>query len=86
MADIDYRELPQGDLRLLGDPIARGLLDSLELARLAYVAADGTPRVIPVGWIWTGDTFVIGTFAKSRKVLRSSPVWKRPAPGWRSSL
>jgi hypothetical protein len=61
-------ELPQGDLRLLADPIATDLLASTELARLAYVAADGTPRVIPVGWLWDGSAFVVATFAASPKV------------------
>lgn len=30
------------------DPVARRLLDSGNPARLAYVARDGTPRVVPV--------------------------------------
>lgn len=37
--------LPQGDVRLLDTDSAQGLLASTELARVAYVAADGTPRV-----------------------------------------
>jgi hypothetical protein len=39
---------PQGDTRLLEDPTARRLLASTELARVAYPAKDGTPRVIPM--------------------------------------
>jgi hypothetical protein len=76
MSDIDYRALPTGDVRLIGDPIARRLLDSLELARVAYIARDGTPRVIPVGWIWTGSELVFATFAGSPKVaaLRRNPA------------
>lgn len=68
--------IPQGDLRLLDDPIARTLLDSTELARLAYVAADGTPRVVPVGWLWVDGQIVFGTFARSPKIaaLRRNPA------------
>src|SRR3954452_2408467 len=67
---------PQGDLRLLDDPVARSLLESPELARLAYTAKDGTPRVIPIGWLWAGGRFVFGTFAKSPKIaaLRRQPA------------
>lgn len=69
-------ELRQGDLRLLDDPIARRLLGSRELARLAYTAKDGTPRVIPIGWLWTGTDFVFATFGGSPKLaaLRRNPA------------
>jgi hypothetical protein len=69
-------ELPQGDLRLLTDPIATDLLGSRELARLGYTALDGTPRVIPIGWLWRDDRFVFGTFAGSPKLaaLRRAPA------------
>jgi PPOX class probable F420-dependent enzyme len=60
--------IPQGDRRLLRDPIAEGLLNSTELAHLAYIAADGTPRVIPVGFLWKGHDLVMATFAGSPKV------------------
>lgn len=73
---ISTAELPQGDVRLLTDPIATDLLDSRELARLAYTAADGTPRVIPVGWLWRDDRFVFGTFAGSPKI---TALRRRPA-------
>lgn len=39
--------LPQGDVRLLGTDVAQRLLSSAELARMAYVARDGTPRASP---------------------------------------
>ena len=35
---------------------------------LAYDAEDGTPRVIPVGFFWTGTGFVISTATTSPKV------------------
>jgi PPOX class probable F420-dependent enzyme len=68
--------LPQGDPRLLDHPVARGLLDSTELARLAYTGRDGAPRVVPVGFVWNGAELVVATFAQSAKVaaLRERPA------------
>jgi hypothetical protein len=65
----------QGDLALINNPVAQRLLASRELARLAYVAKDGTPRVLPMLFHWTGDELVLPTFANSAKVrsLRSDP-------------
>jgi hypothetical protein len=47
---------------------ARELLDSTAAAHLAYVGTDGTPRVIPVGFFWTGEQFVISTATTAPKV------------------
>ena len=63
--------IPQGDIRLLQHPIAQRMLASTELARLAFVGPDGTPRVIPMGWVWNGHEIVMATFARSAK-LRSA--------------
>lgn len=49
-------------------PGARELIESTSAAHLAYVAADGTPRVIPVGFFWTGDELVISTATTAPKV------------------
>lgn len=67
--------LPQGDLGLLDTDAARRLLESPELARLAYVAADGTPRLFPMGYHWNGTELVFATFAGSAKInaLRARP-------------
>jgi nitroimidazol reductase NimA-like FMN-containing flavoprotein (pyridoxamine 5'-phosphate oxidase superfamily) len=51
---------------------ARELLDSTSAAHLAYTAKDGTPRVIPVGFYWTGEQFVISTAATAPKVAALS--------------
>jgi hypothetical protein len=51
---------------------AQELLDSRSAAHLAYTAKDGTPRVIPVGFFWTGDEFVISTATTSPKVAALS--------------
>jgi hypothetical protein len=67
--------LPQGDVRLLEHPVARRLLVSTELARVAYVASDGTPRVYPTLFHWTGEELVMATFAGAAKIpaLRARP-------------
>lgn len=67
----------QGDVALLNDPVAQRLLHSTNPASLAYVWRDGTPRVVPIWFHWTGSEVVIGTPAKAPKVkvLRNnSPV------------
>lgn len=62
----------QGDLALLDDAVAQRLLQSTIPARLAYNWHDGTPRVIPIGFHWTGSEIVLGTFpdAPKMKALR----------------
>jgi len=78
--------LPQGDVRLLGTDLAAGLLASTELARMAYVAKDGTPRVFPMMFHWTGEELVFATFEGARKIraLRARPdvaiTIDRPGP------
>src|SRR5262245_16728322 len=54
--------------RVLGDPVAERLLQSPLLARLAYNGADGAPRVIPIGYLWTGSSFVMCTATVAPKV------------------
>jgi len=47
---------------------AQELLTSTSAAHLAYVGRDGSPRVILVGFFWTGDEFVISTASTAPKV------------------
>jgi hypothetical protein len=54
--------LPQGSLGLLDHEIARRLLGSTIPARVAYIAADGTPRVASTWFHWTGSELVMPTF------------------------
>jgi hypothetical protein len=54
--------LPQGDLRLLETDLARELLGSSIPARLAFVATDGTPRVVPTWFEWNGTEVVMATY------------------------
>jgi uncharacterized pyridoxamine 5'-phosphate oxidase family protein len=44
-------------------------------ARLAYDGIDGTPRVVPIGFLWTGDSVVVATHptAPKFKALRARP-------------
>jgi PPOX class probable F420-dependent enzyme len=58
----------QGDLALLKEPVAQELLQSTIPARLAYCGRDGTPRVLPIWFHWTGDVFVLGTRMAAPKV------------------
>jgi hypothetical protein len=48
--------------------VAKELLASTSAAHLAYTALDETPRVVPVGFFWTGAEFVISTAAIAPKV------------------
>jgi hypothetical protein len=77
-------DLPQGDLRLLETDIAQRLLRSTIPARLAYIATDGTPRVMSTWFVWTGDELVTATFtycpplgierpARRLRALRTNP-------------
>jgi hypothetical protein len=54
---------------------AAELLRTATLARLAYDGTDGTPRVIPIGFLWTGDAVVLATHPTAPKyeALRARP-------------
>jgi hypothetical protein len=54
---------------------AEEILRTATLARLAYDGADDTPRVIPIGFLWTGDAVVLATHPTAPKVaaLRVRP-------------
>ncbi len=60
--------------RELGHPGAQQLLSG-SMARLAYNGHDGFPRVIPVGFYWTGERIVVSTAPTSPKAraLASRP-------------
>lgn len=65
----------QGDVQLLEDPVAEELLQSRQLARLGYAWHDGTPRVVPMWFHWTGSAVAFGTpiGAPKLKVLQERP-------------
>jgi hypothetical protein len=47
-----------------------------DFARLAYVAKDGTPRTIPIGFVWNGTEIVMCTAKNAAKLhaLRVNPM------------
>jgi uncharacterized protein YndB with AHSA1/START domain len=51
----------------LGHPEAVELLEHGPLARMAYTGPDGLPRVIPIGFFWTGERIVVCTAPTSPK-------------------
>jgi hypothetical protein len=63
----------QGAVALLDEQVAQELLRSTSPARLAYVWRDGTPRVVPIWFHWTGKEIVLGTPPKAPKVQALSP-------------
>jgi hypothetical protein len=76
--------IPQGDLRLLDTDIAQRLLHSKIPVRLAYLAIDGTPRVMSSWFVWTGEELVMATYiycppmgierpARRLRALRTNP-------------
>jgi hypothetical protein len=58
----------QGSLELLNDPVAGALLDSANPARLAYTWTDGSPRVVPIWFHWTGRQIVLGSPPRAPKL------------------
>jgi Pyridoxamine 5'-phosphate oxidase len=58
----------QGDLALLQHPASQELLNSTIPARLAYIATDGTPRVVPIWFHWNGHDIIMGTPPKAPKL------------------
>jgi hypothetical protein len=78
----DPMALKQGDLGLLESDVAQRLLASRIPARFAYVALDGTPRVLSTWFHWTGEILAMPTFiaaphvrhpAGRLRVLRAHP-------------
>lgn len=68
--------IEQGDPRLLDDDVAQRLLASTEYARLAYLAPDGTPRLIPTLFHWNGTEIVLPGFAAAARLraIRANPA------------
>lgn len=74
---IQQKVIQQGDLALLNEPLAQELLHAAVPARLAYIWTDGTPRVVPIWFHWTGQEIVLCTppDAPKMKVLaHDAPV------------
>jgi uncharacterized pyridoxamine 5'-phosphate oxidase family protein len=60
---------------VLNRPLSQELL-ARDLTRLAYVARDGTPRVVPIGFVWNGTEIVMCTAKNAAKLtaLRHNPA------------
>ncbi|MEV6306564.1 pyridoxamine 5'-phosphate oxidase family protein [Actinoplanes sp. NPDC051861] len=60
---------------VLNRPLSQELL-SRDLARMAFIALDGTPRSIPIGIVWNGTEIVMCTATNARKLpaLRRNPA------------
>ncbi len=60
---------------ILNLPLSKELL-ARDIARLAYVAKDGTPRTIPIGIFWNGKEIVMCTTKNAPKLpsLRNNPA------------
>ena len=66
---------PSEITEILNRPISRELL-ARDVARLAYVAKDGTPRAIPIAFVWNGSEIVMCTPTNAPKLtaLRHNPA------------
>ena len=60
---------------ILTKPASQEML-SRDVARLAYVADDGTPRVVPIAFTWNGSEVVMCTSTNAPKLvsLRRNPA------------
>ena len=50
------------------DPVVQKLLQAPIPARLAYIATDGSPRAIPVSYLWNGKAFVFASPTNAPKI------------------
>ena len=66
---------PSEIAEVLSRPLSQELLDR-DLTRLAYVARDGTPRNVPIGFTWNGSEIVMCTTKNAPKLpaLRRNPT------------
>lgn len=64
----DHAGLRQGDPALLDTELAQRLLAAPIPARVAFVALDGTPRVVPTWFHWTGQEIVMPTYVAGPQI------------------
>jgi hypothetical protein len=67
-------EMTDQELNAELDPAAE-VLRTATLVRVAYDGLDGSPRVVPMGFLWTGEAVVVATHPTSPKyaALRARP-------------
>jgi hypothetical protein len=70
-----HRHAPSDVAEILKKPMSQEML-ARDFARLAYVAKDGTPRVVPIGFTWNGTEVVMCTTPNAPKLasLRRNPA------------
>jgi hypothetical protein len=61
-APNDGTGMRQGDPALLETETAQRLLAASIPARMAFIAPDGTPRIVPSWFHWTGEELVMPTY------------------------
>ena len=66
---------PSEITEVLDRPLSQELL-ARDLTRLAYVAKDGTPRNVPIGFNWNGSEIVMGTTKNAPKPANITPAQK----------
>ena len=66
---------PNEITEILNRPLSQELM-ARDLTRLAYVAKDGTPRNVPIGFTWNGSEIVMCTSTNAPKLpsLRANPM------------
>ena len=66
---------PNEAAEVLNRPISQELL-ARDVTRLAYVATDGTPRNVPIGFTWNGSQIIMCTAknAPKLKALSKNPT------------
>ena len=66
---------PNQITEVLNRPLSQELL-ARDITRLAYVADDGTPRTVPIGFSWNGTEIVMCTSTNAPKLahLRRNPA------------
>lgn len=66
---------PNETAEILNRPLSQELL-ARDITRLAYVAEDGTPRNVPIGFSWNGTEIVMCTAKNAPKLahLRRNPA------------
>lgn len=66
---------PKEVVAVLEKPVSEEMLNR-DLARLGYVAKDGTPRAIPMAFTWNGSEIVMCTSTNAPKLasLRRNPA------------
>jgi hypothetical protein len=66
---------PNEITEVLDRPLSQELL-ARDVARLAYIAQDGTPRNVPIGFTWNGSEIVMCTAKNAPKLpaLRHNPA------------